>query len=112
MNKKRLYRLIERVTPPLIPAARLLRRLAGRAGARLVPIVEYTHLGLDRDLNKQWAILDTFDMYSPEHDHPQSLASVKKWFEAAGFINIQVKYGPNGVVGRGTKGAVSRASAL
>ena len=65
MRKESLYRLIEVVTPPLVPLARLLRRIAGRLGARLVPIVEYSHLGLSRDLNVQWAILDTFDMYSP-----------------------------------------------
>ncbi len=103
MNNASLYRLIERATPPLVPVAAALRRLAGRAGARLVPIVEYSHLGLPQELNRQWAILDTFDMYSPAHDHPQSLATVRTWFEEAGFDRIDVRYGPNGVVGKGTK---------
>ena len=105
MRKESLYRLIEVVTPPLVPLARLLRRIAGRLGARLVPIVEYSHLGLSRDLNVQWAILDTFDMYSPAHDHPQSLESVTRWFREAGFENIQVRPGLNGVVGSGRRPA-------
>jgi SAM-dependent methyltransferase len=105
MRKESLYRLIERVTPPLVPLARGLRRAAGRAGARLVPIVEYSHLGLEPALNVQWAILDTFDMYSPEHDHPQTLRTVRHWFEQAGFVAIDVRHGPNGVVGVGTRGA-------
>jgi 2-polyprenyl-3-methyl-5-hydroxy-6-metoxy-1,4-benzoquinol methylase/uncharacterized protein YbaR (Trm112 family) len=101
MGKETLYRLVKAVTPPLIPVARILRRTAGRAGARLLPIVEYSHLGLPAELNAQWAILDTFDMYSPAHDHPQSLATVKRWFEEAGFEEIAVHFGQNGVVGSG-----------
>lgn len=103
MRKEALYRLIELVTPPLVPVARLLRRLAGRFGARLVPIVEYSHLGLSPELNVQWAILDTFDMYSPAHDHPQSLESVTRWFKEAGFEGIDVRPGLNGVVGSGRR---------
>jgi 2-polyprenyl-3-methyl-5-hydroxy-6-metoxy-1,4-benzoquinol methylase len=103
VEKKALYSLIERLAPMLVPLARVLRRIGGRAGARLVPIVEYSHLGLSPELNRQWAILDTFDMYSPAHDHPQSLADVRRWFESAGFIEIDVRYGPNGVVGTGRK---------
>lgn len=103
MKKQMLYRLIENLTPILVPVAKVLRWIAGRAGARLVPIVEYSHLGLSPELNRQWAILDTFDMYSPAHDHPQSLADVRRWFELAGFVEIDVRYGPNGVVGTGRK---------
>lgn len=103
MRKETLYRLIEVVTPPLVPAARLLRRIAGRFGARFVPIVEYSHLGLAPELNVQWAILDTFDMYSPAHDHPQSLESVTRWFQEAGFEDISVRPGLNGVVGSGRR---------
>lgn len=101
MRKETLYRIIETVAPRLIPVAKLLRRIAGRLGARLVPIVEYSHLGLPPVLNRQWAILDTFDMYSPAHDHPQSLKTVTRWFVEAGFVGIQVQRGQNGVVGSG-----------
>ncbi len=102
-NKDRLYRLVSRWTPRLIPFARFVRSIAGRAGARLVPIIEYSHLGLSPALNREWAILDTFDMYSPAHDHPQSVATVRRWFDAAGFVEISVWRGPNGVVGEGRK---------
>jgi SAM-dependent methyltransferase len=103
IQKEKLYRLIELVTPPLVPVTRLLRRIAGRFGARFVPIVEYSHLGLGTELNVQWAILDTFDMYSPAHDHPQSLESVTRWFREAGFEDINVRPGLNGVVGSGRR---------
>jgi hypothetical protein len=66
-------------------------------------IVEFSRLGLRPDLNVQWAVLDTFDMYSPAHDHPQSLSTLRSWFEEAGFENILVRPGPNGVVGSGNR---------
>ena len=34
---------------------------------------------------RAWVRLDTFDMYSPAHDHPQTFSRVKSWLEAAGF---------------------------
>lgn len=101
MRKERLYRIVELVTPPLVPIAKLLRRGAGRLGARLMPIIEYSDLGLPAELNVQWAILDTFDMYSPAHDHPQSLETVARWYQEATFEDIHVRRGQNGVVGSG-----------
>jgi SAM-dependent methyltransferase len=103
MDKERLYGLVSALTPPLIPLAAALRKVAGRFGARLVPIVEYSHLGLSPETNRDWAILDTFDMYSPTHDHPQTISSVGRWFSAQGFTNVIVRYGPNGIVGKGQK---------
>src|SRR5262249_7281919 len=63
MSKERLYRLIEKATPPLVPASAWLARRAGRWATRLLPIVQYDHLGLPPALNREWAVLDTFDMY-------------------------------------------------
>ena len=102
MERERLHRLVERGVDTLLPVANGLRRTAGRVGARLLPIVEYSHL-LPAGLNREWAILDTFDMYAPEHDHPQSVETVARWFEAAHFANVCVGRGLNGVVGRGTR---------
>lgn len=99
MQKEKLHRLISSVTPRLVPIARVLRRIAGRVGARLMPIVEYSHLGLAPEVNVQWAILDTFDMYAPAHDHPKSTRTVEHWFREAGFQDVHVRRGFNGVVG-------------
>jgi SAM-dependent methyltransferase len=105
MNGERLYRLIERVTPVLLPISNFLYRLLGRFGLRILPIVHYPELELSPELSLRWAILDTFDMYSPAHDHPQSIATVRSWFERAGFADATVEYGPNGIVGRGRRPA-------
>jgi 2-polyprenyl-3-methyl-5-hydroxy-6-metoxy-1,4-benzoquinol methylase len=99
----RLFRWIEQAVNLMLPASALLRRIGGRFGARLLPIVEYSHLELPYELNREWAILDTFDMYSPAHDHPRSITQVQGWFAAADFVDVVVEYGPNGVIGRGRR---------
>jgi hypothetical protein len=55
-------------------------------------------------------LLDTFDMMSPAHDHPQTLATVRRWFDEAGFEAIEVKPGYNGVEGRGRRPRAAGAS--
>ena len=58
-------------------------------------------------LNKQqlleWSILDTFDMFSPAYDLPQTEKTVRGWFGAAGFLNSEIM-NCGLIVGRGVKG--------
>ncbi|HYN08262.1 MAG TPA: class I SAM-dependent methyltransferase [Vicinamibacterales bacterium] len=103
MDAAKLHRLVEKLVPPLVAPTAFLKRLGGRAGARLSPILEYSQLGLAPDTNRDWAVLDTFDMYAPAYDLPQDIATVRRWFSDAGLERIVVRYGPNGVVGRGRK---------
>lgn len=108
LPKAWLFRVLEAVVPAFIPLARSLRKIGGRAGARLVPIIEYSHLGLPTRLNEQWALLDTFDMYSPMHDHPQTQDALRRWYVDCGFQDVQVHNGPNGIVGRGVRPDMTR----
>jgi ubiquinone/menaquinone biosynthesis C-methylase UbiE len=103
MNKERLHRLVTAVTPPLVPLSVALYRVLGRTGSRLLPIVQYDHLGLPAAVNRDWAVLDTFDMYAPAHDHPQTLQAVRRWYRDVGFVDVTVAYGPNGVIARGRR---------
>jgi len=105
LPQQTLFRLVEIAIAVLLRPTMLLRKVGGKFGARLLPIVEYSHLGLPDELNREWATLDTFDMYSPAHDHPRSIHQVREWFAKAGFIDVVVEYGPNGVIGRGTRPA-------
>ncbi|MET3908976.1 SAM-dependent methyltransferase [Bradyrhizobium sp. S3.3.6] len=105
MNRDRLYRLIERATPILFPVSDFLYRTLGRFGLRVLPIVHYPELGLSPELSLRWAILDTFDMYSPAHDHPQTIAAVGSWFKKVEFTDVTVEFGPNGIIGRGRRPA-------
>jgi SAM-dependent methyltransferase len=105
LDADRLYRWVSAITPPLVAPTRWLKRVGGRAAARLSPIVEYSHLGLTPEQNVQWAVLDTFDMYAPAYDLPQSAADVRAWYAQAGFVDVEAFDGYNGVVGRGRRPA-------
>nr|WP_321404164.1 class I SAM-dependent methyltransferase [uncultured Desulfobacter sp.] len=103
MDKKRLYHIISSAVPLLLPLTIALRRVGGRFGAKLSPIVDFSYLDLPYDLHKQWSILDTFDWYAPAHDHPQSVASIQGWYRMVGFVDVKVTYGPNGVIAKGRR---------
>ena len=103
MEQRRLYRLVSRAVDLLLPVAVLASRRLGRVGRRLLPIAQYSHLGIDPEINREWAVLDTFDWYAPAHDHPQSLKSVRSWFRKIGFTDVSAWIGYNGVIGRGRR---------
>ena len=103
LSKELLFKLIIKLTPKLIPITKFLKLIIGKPGMRISPIVEYSDLGLSKELNRDWSILDTFDMYSPKYDLPQSIDEVKKWFNNNNFTEICVTYGPNGIIGSGVK---------
>ena len=103
MQKRSLYRMISVLTPVFLPVAVFLRRILGNAGARLMPVAEFSYLGLPRSLHRDWAILDTFDWYSPQYDAPQTLETVTRWFREIGFEDVRIEYGANGVVARGRR---------
>lgn len=98
-----LYEIVRVAVSVLLPFAILTHKLLGSFGTRLFPIASYPTLGLPYKTHKEWAILDTFDMYSPRYDNPQTLAVVWRWFEEVGLIAIDVRYGSNGIVGKGRK---------
>lgn len=98
IKKETLYNLLQIIVPILLPVVKFMKRYFGKLGARLMPIVEYSELNLKKMHNLEWAILDTFDMYSPAHDHPKSLKEVKQWIMEAKLVEEQVFYGDNGVV--------------
>jgi len=104
MNEERLYRFVRWYAPKLVPVSIGLSKVLGRWAKRLVPIQQYEDLfPLTREQNVEWAVLDTFDALSPAHDHPQTLETVRKWYREAGFRDIVVEPGWNGIVGRGIK---------
>ena len=85
------------------------RRLGtlGRIIMRMLP-VSCAHLQgipLSAADFREWVRLDTFDMYAPAYDRPQTAAAVRRWFEIAGFVGIEVFDGDNGIVGRGRRPA-------
>lgn len=112
MSSERLYRLVQRVVPALLPAKVWMTEHLpfGRYVAFFIPIV--SHRGVLEGADKlswteliDWAVLDTFDHYSPKYDRGATLRTVQQWVSEADLVDAEVRYGPNGIVARGTKRA-------
>jgi hypothetical protein len=100
-----LFALVTRMVNVLWPVSLALGRVPG-IGRRLrhaLPVANYDGLlPLTPAQLKEWAVLDTFDMLAPAHDHPQTGATLKAWFEAHGLADIDVAR-RGLVVGRGRR---------
>jgi hypothetical protein len=93
------------LVPKLLPPARALAAvpLLGRRLRYLVPIMMYYRVfPLTKEQHRDWAILDTFDMFAPRHDHPQTARSVRSWLTEAGLGDVEAAR-EGLVVGRATK---------
>jgi SAM-dependent methyltransferase len=105
IDKNKLLKIIRWYVPKWFPVSSVLLKVpfAGKFLAQVIPIVNYSKQFpfLNKKQLVEWAVLDTFDMLSPAHDHPQSLATLRKWATEA---NLEILY-----CGKGGNGYVLRA---
>ncbi len=97
MSHATLLRLVNANVDWLMKTAALLRNARLGRLTRFLPLVDVTTLpaGLTAAQRREWAVLDTFDMFSPEHDRPQRVADVAWMFERhgarvtfAGYVDV------------------------
>jgi SAM-dependent methyltransferase len=101
----RLFGLVEAMVRVLWPVSLALGRVpfVGRKLRHVLPIANYEGIHpLSPAQLREWALLDTFDMLAPAHDHPQSEATVAEWFGAASLRDVEV-FRAGVVVGRGMR---------
>lgn len=100
-----LYKILRRYVSFMWPISKFINKLPfGKSLNWALLVGDYGGIyDLDDDVLKEWAILDTFDMLSPAHDHPQSIKTMKKWFKENNLTNVDVHYGFNGIEARGLK---------
>jgi ubiquinone/menaquinone biosynthesis C-methylase UbiE/uncharacterized protein YbaR (Trm112 family) len=107
MDPEKLYKLTVGYINFMWPAARFFMKVPkiGKMINWRLMIADYHHLLINADSKtlKEWAILDTYDMVSPAHDHPATLKQYKGWHTELGLNNVDVHYGYNGIEGRGNK---------
>jgi 2-polyprenyl-3-methyl-5-hydroxy-6-metoxy-1,4-benzoquinol methylase len=104
MPRERLLSLLEAAVPSLLKTSCAVARvpLVGRGLKRLVPVANHVGiLPLSEKQQLEWALLDTFDWFSPEFDNPQTPRTVGAWLQAAGLDEIEVLKAGH-LVGRGT----------
>ncbi len=86
LSDNQLFALIKFLLPYLLPLSNFLAGipLFGPFLRRLVPIANYTGIyPLSPQQIREWALLDTFDMFSPKYDNPQTPASITKMFRSS-----------------------------
>lgn len=108
MSHERLLNLIENNINWLIKVHLFLYRIGLGVLTRFLPVCDIKKTfpsTLDRSAIREWAVLDTFDMYSPEHDHPQRIADVANMFERHGASVTFAGYEP---LGNGMSASVVR----
>ena len=87
LSHERLLRLIENNVNWLIKAHLILHKFGLGIMTRFLPVVDLRtlpSLTLSAKQFREWVVLDTFDMFSPVHDHPQTISKVAQMFQRHG----------------------------
>lgn len=90
INHDALFKLIDNNIDWLIISAKFLRKIGLGFLTRFLPLVDLSTLpksGLSKKEFREWALLDTFDMFSPEYDQPQKIETVVNMFRSFG-VNV------------------------
>ena len=91
MSHEKLYKKIDANIDWLIKASRFFTKIGLGKLNRFLPICDIEGTlpkNLPYDQLRELCVLDTFDMFSPEHDHPQKISTVVKWFEKYGMEKV------------------------
>lgn len=111
-DHNRLMQMVEANIGWLMKVEALLHKLRLGMLARFLPVVDIQGTlpkYLSKAEQREWAILDTFDMFSPEYDNPQSINNVASMFERNGadvtFAGFEYFEGFSAAVVRGIKRA-------
>lgn len=105
LKAERAHRIAKAVFPILYPISRALACIpvVGHYLRYLVPVANYQGVyPLTPAQLREWALLDTFDMWAPAYDAPQSKSTICRWFYKAGFADFEV-FRDGFLVGRGTR---------
>ncbi len=91
-SNEKLLNKIEKNIDWMIAATTFFNKIGiGRFINRFVPICDIKGtlpVGISKKEQREWCVLDTFDMFSPEYDQPQKIATVKKWFQQNGMQQV------------------------
>lgn len=105
MPKATLFRILHKTIPTLLSLNKLLRKIPviGVLLTRITPVADYTNIyPLSEKQIEEWALLDTFDWLGPAYDSPQSVVTLREWFNFTDLENVEID-NPNFVVGRGQR---------
>jgi 2-polyprenyl-3-methyl-5-hydroxy-6-metoxy-1,4-benzoquinol methylase len=92
MTHEKLYSLIENNIDWMIKTSLFFSKIGlGKIFNRFIPICDIEGT-LPTDVPyqqlREWCVLDTFDMFSPEYDNPQKIKTVSSWFKKYGMDDV------------------------
>ena len=105
MAPSKAYELTKRWVDLMWPLSQRISKMP-KYGPKInwmLMVPDYSKQGLQGDLMKEWAYLDVYDMLAPSYDSPQTIKTLSDWFQEAKLSDVNVKYGYNGIEGRGRK---------
>ena len=91
--RERLFPFVERLVDVLLPVSRAVARIpvVGRKLRWAVPVANHElDFPLSPEQVHEWAVLNTYDMLAPAHDHPQDAPTLTRWFTEAGLESVRV----------------------
>jgi SAM-dependent methyltransferase len=108
MGPESVHKFLSWAIPPAFALKKALNKVPviGKPIGSLIPIGPVSHaprLIFTDEVLIQVKILSALDMYSPVHDHPQTIETVRQWFSDAGLVDVYVGTGFNGINARGRK---------
>jgi SAM-dependent methyltransferase len=112
MDPERLYRGVRAWVNFIWPLASLIRRLPkGYAINWRLLVADYSPLGLEGDMLKEWSYLDTFDMLAPRYDRPVRIRTFRRWAQRANLRKVSTEYTAHGIVLRATAPSLGEGAA-
>jgi 2-polyprenyl-3-methyl-5-hydroxy-6-metoxy-1,4-benzoquinol methylase len=87
------------VVVPAVNAIDSTLRMVPGIGRSMSAFVRYV-FPVNRNSNRQWRVLDTFDWYSPRYQSKHTYEEVFRWFESCGIEDLHVGEVPVSVQGR------------
>ena len=104
MDPELLYMTVSRRASRWLAVSDALQRLpiVGPFAARMIPVANCRgKLPLSDEQLVDWAVLNTFDWFSPRYDKPQRAATIERWLSDAGLGKATVSRVSGGEMGRG-----------
>jgi SAM-dependent methyltransferase len=102
--QRHLFPIVEEMVKWLLPVSLAICRIPklGRQLRYAIPVANHKpDWPLSDEQVREWAVLNTFDMMSPTHDHPQKIETIQRWF-SKGFRDVRI-FRQGFFVGRGVK---------
>jgi 2-polyprenyl-3-methyl-5-hydroxy-6-metoxy-1,4-benzoquinol methylase len=92
LSNEKLYKKIDDNIDWLIKTYRFFSKIGlGKIVNRFLPICDIDATlpkNMDEKQVREWCILDTFDMFSPEYDQPQRVQTVVNWYKKNGMTDV------------------------